>query len=278
MDDLQFGICILSHRTSHEAATLALELDVRFQPLAIAVIENGGRAEDEQRLRTAFAERPSVWVQTCSNQGYAHGNNVGLQLLHEKGCRYAFVFNPDVWIPPTTDLVSWVAQTAALNAAVSGPQIITVDQKVTAPLPEMTPWNSVLPVWLIPKHGNDSSRTNVHATTGCALLLDLKVILNLGGFDEHLFLYREEQALGHKLAQHGLAWMYLPEWTVEHRHQRKVGSYRTWWRHRQWEYASTVHVFAKYQGQSALGLAAYSVLFAAKTVLYALLLPFFARR
>jgi GT2 family glycosyltransferase len=278
MDDLQFGICILSHRTAREAANLALELDVRFQPSAIAVIENGGCVEDEQLLRNAFVERPGIWVQTCSNQGYAHGNNVGLRLLQEKGCRYAFVFNPDVWIPPTTDLVSWVARAAALNAAVSGPQILTVDQRVTEPLPEMTPWNSVMPAWLIPKHGNDSSRTNVHATTGCALLLDLKVVLNLGGFDEHLFLYREEQALGHKLAQNGMAWMYLPEWTVEHRHQRKVGSYRTWWRHRTWEHSSTVYVFTKYQRRSWIGIASYTVMFAVKTVLYALLLPFFVRR
>lgn len=278
MDDLRFGICVLSHRTAREAASLALELDVRFQPLAIAVIENGGCVEDEQLLRNAFAERPSIWLQTCSNRGYAHGNNLGLRLLQEKGCRYAFVFNPDVGIPPTTDLVSWVARAAALNAAVSGPQILTVDQRVTEPLPEMTPWNSVMPAWLIPNHGNDSSRTKVHATTGCALLLDLEVVLNLGGFDEHLFLYREEQALGHKLAQNGMAWMYLPEWTVEHRHQRKVGSYRTWWRHRTWEHTSTVYVFTKYQLRSWIGIASYTIMFAAKTVLYALLLPFFARR
>jgi GT2 family glycosyltransferase len=186
-------------------------------------------------------------------------------------CSWGIVLNPDVSIPSSVRLREWIQAAESDGVVVSGPQILDKNGKVTQPLMVLSPWNAVL-------RSSTPILGHIHATTGCAIAIQLKPFFSWGGFDERLFLYREEQALGHTLEQHGLNWGYHPTFCVVHDHQRKVSSYSNWLKHRIWEYQSTLHIFSSYQKRTILDLCWYRVLFGIKSTIYALLLPLIARK
>lgn len=268
----KFGVCILSHRMSRAAGDLARRILSDQDPVAVVIVENGEQRADRAYLDSFANEIEDVRVLFCSNRGYAHGNNLGLNyLMSEYGCQWAVVLNPDVSIPQGVKLSLWIQAAGEDGVAVSGPQILDDRGRVTPPLAVLSPWNAVIP-------SPNTPRVPIHATTGCALAIHLQAFFSCGGFDEELFLYREEQALGHTLERYGLKWGYHPDFTIVHHHQRKVSSYSSWLKHRIWEYQSTVHVFMSHQRRGFVDLWFYRILFGIKSAIYVLFLPFFARR
>lgn len=173
---------------SRTAGDLARRILRDQDPVAVVIVENGEQTTDREYLASFANEIEAVRVLFCSNRGYAHGNNLGLKhLMSEDGCRWAVVLNPDVSIPQGVQLSSWIQAADNDGVAVSGPQILDDRGRVTPPLALLSPWNAVIP-------SPNTPGVRIHATTGCALAIHLQSFFACGGFDEGLFLYREEQA------------------------------------------------------------------------------------
>jgi GT2 family glycosyltransferase len=271
MDVPSFGVCILSHGSSIDTVELLEELFLEHEVPHAVVVENGANPLDVERFEELALRHPKLTVIESPNLGYSSGNNLGLRTLMNKGCEWGVVFNPDV--RPTGDqkIADWIKASVAAGCTVSGPMIYDASNRVVNPLDVLSPFNAVVPM-------PTKRKSRIHATTGCALALNLGAFFDLGGFDEGFFLYREEQALGYKLEANHQQWFYYQDFEVYHHHRRKVESLRSWLAHRKWEFQSTLRIFAVYQKRSRLGIWSYQVLFVTKSALYLLMLPFFARR
>ena len=271
MDVPSFGVCILSHGSSIDTVELLEELFQKHDVPHVVVVENGGNPLDVERFNEFARRYPKLTVVESPNLGYSSGNNLGLRTLMNMGCEWGIVFNPDVRLTGNQSIVDWISTSVAVGCTVSGPLIYDAPNRVVNPLDVLSPLNAVVPT---PPKRN----AQIHATTGCALALKLGPFFDLGGFDEGFFLYREEQALGHKLDANHQQWYYYQDFEVYHHHRRKVESLRSWMDHRKWEFQSTLRIFQVYQKRDRLSIWSYQVLFLAKSALYLLMLPFFARR
>lgn len=271
MDVPSFGVSILSHGSPTDTVELLEELFQKHEVPHAVVVENGGNPLDVKRFKKLARRYPQLTVVESPNLGYSSGNNLGLRTLKEKGCEWGVVFNPDVRPTGNQRIADWISASKAARCTVSGPLIYDSDNRVVNPLEVLSPFNAVVPM---PTKRNGQ----IHATTGCALALNLDAFFDLGGFDEGFFLYREEQALGHKLEANHQQWHYYQDFEVCHRHRRKVESFRSWLSHRKWEYRSTLRIFEIYQKRDRVSIWSYQALFIVKSVLYLLMLPFFTRR
>lgn len=160
---------------------------------------------------TRLAERyPGVRVLAQDrNLGYGRGANVGLRACETP---YALLLNPD--INATPDAIDAIARhlrdAEGQRVAVVGPAT-SKDQ-----------------------HRSGAGPTKVGWVSGCAMLLDVAAIQDIGLFDENIFLYSEETELCHRVGQAGYTMLRCDDVLFDHHVGTSSGSsplveYLRWW-------------------------------------------------
>lgn len=210
------------------------QVDIR-----ILVLDNASPDGSYEKLEATFKNHPQVeLLQTGENGGYAKGNNVGLAFLRNKSFDYLLISNNDVRVEDQTLLTSLITQYQALpNIAFLAPAMFVdgqEDQKHQAwRLPRFRDevMASLRILYFIGKRTIQTSRyqfptsaltpKKVDCLSGSFFLGNKAIFDQLGGFDEHTFLYGEETILGHKIRDLGLQ-NYL--WRAKHYHHDQGGT------------------------------------------------------
>lgn len=171
------------------------------------------------------------------NGGYGYGNNIGLNKAKELGADYAVIANPDTeW---DSDCVSSMTSELEKGASVCAPMCITPDSSYASPISAwpIRPWHLELfdrgPLCrrLFKNQINYSKKffattgvVDVGAVLGSLLAVDVNKVLEVGAYDENVFLYCEENILGFKLKEHGYKTMLLRDKTYLHSHKPALPS------------------------------------------------------
>ena len=225
--------------------------------LLTILVDNGSEASEKQRLLegvesigkfTVLGENDintyhssddgikNVLLLLDNNYGYAKGNNFGLKLALELGCKYAVISNNDVMfeIPVVDKLLQCIEMSE--NAAVIGPKILGIHNEQQGPYERLTLYHYFFyPVffplsWPVDKirrmvmHDKDLEAKGCgrvkypYRVMGSFMLVDLKVMKEVGWLDENTFLYAEEPILAEKLLKHGYRMAYTDSVYVKHMH------------------------------------------------------------
>ena len=225
--------------------------------LLTILVDNGSEASEKQRLLegvesigkfTVLGENDintyrnsddgikNILLSLDNNYGYAKGNNFGLKLAFELGCKYAVISNNDVMleIPVIDQLLQCIKMSE--NAAVIGPKILGIHNEQQGPYERLTLYHYFFyPVffplsWPVDKvrkmvmHSDDLEAKGCgrikypYRVMGSFMLVDLEVIGKIGWFDENTFLYAEESILAEKLLKQGYRMAYTDSVYVRHVH------------------------------------------------------------
>ena len=203
----------------------------------IVIVDNNSSDGSSEAVR----EVPKTHIiYAGKNGGYGFGNNLGMQYaIKELNADHALIMNPDAEVPEEAIKAMLCAMTADDSAAVCAPVCTTPKSTFAAPA---AAWP--IRVWHLelfehcpilrrifakktnyPKEFLDGiGSCEVGAVPGSCLMADLKKINSVGGYDENVFLYCEENILGYKLKKASYKTLLLKDVKYLHNHKPALPS------------------------------------------------------
>jgi N-acetylglucosaminyl-diphospho-decaprenol L-rhamnosyltransferase len=159
----------------------------------------------------AIAEREGVRViRNARNEGYGRANNAGVRAAETE---LVLIVNPDVVVQRGAVPALVDAARRYSDAEFFAPQIVEPSGRVFFQPRSL----------LAPYLTNPTGRTSLPEGEACApffsgacFLIRRDLFLRLGGFDENIFLFYEDDDLCRRVAETGSALIYVPKAVVRH--------------------------------------------------------------
>lgn len=189
---------------------------VSYPRMRLFVVDNAG---DFDVAGSAANGGPPVHVlRPGRNLGFAEGSTRGVEAALAEGADYVLLLNNDVVVEPDF-LGRLVTEARAAGAGLACPQITFFHEPDRA-------WyaGGGFSLWLgLPRHAGWRRAVRRHGkprevgfVTGCAMLIDPRVIAAVGGFDARLFIYCEDLDLSLRARRAGFRLLFVPEAVVHH--------------------------------------------------------------
>lgn len=180
----------------------------------IVVVDNNSPDNSYDKLKHLNSESIVV-VKERKNRGYGAGNNAGVKIAYEHGCDIAFISNSDVFY----DLSCFSAICDCFDIHKNAVVCSAIQRNgFTGNILKDSAWD--LPTYYsyiqssflyVNRYFNKSIEYSeapympVDCVSGAFLAVRIKPFLEVGGYDERIFLYCEESILGYRLKEHGLS-------------------------------------------------------------------------
>ncbi|HJQ85831.1 MAG TPA: glycosyltransferase family 2 protein [Candidatus Binatia bacterium] len=190
----------------------------------VAVVDNGSHDGSVEAIRERF---PDVRVVALPrNEGFAGGNNAGMQAALEAGAGAVLLLNNDThvapdFLQPLLEVLNGNARAAAVSGAVlraDSPSVLDVaylDIYFGHGLVHRRGVNA------LPGEGFDAVKP-VSAGIGCCLLIRAEALRRIGLLDERYFAYHEEVDWCFRVHRAGLQIVYQPYSRVWHHGSRST--------------------------------------------------------
>lgn len=199
----------------NSAAVLGKALDAIPSGVEIIVVDNASEDNSLQIARDAGAK----CIANTSNLGFSKGSNIGA-----RGSKREFILflNPDAVIKEGAMDILLAAADRYPSSALIGPRLLDVNGKSV--------WRYKSRLHPIEKNTRPPVEPEfaccVPLLTGAALLCRRKAFEDVGGFDENIFLYHDDDDLSLRLTQKGWSLIYEPAAEVHHAFGTSSGSSR----------------------------------------------------
>ena len=176
------------------------------------VVDNASRDES---VEVALAHGATV-VRHARNEGYGRGNNTGARAALSE---FLLIVNPDVVIQPGSVAELLNAARRYPEAGFFAPKIVEPDGRVF-----FQPRSLVAPYLQNPKGHLAIPEADACAPffSGTCFLVRRSLFLAIGGFDENIFLFYEDDDLCRRVAEKSPALIYVPAAVVEHQRGRST--------------------------------------------------------
>lgn len=194
----------------------------------ILVVDNGSTDDSLKQLKKRYwNDKKIIIIETGKNGGYGFGQNFGINYINEKlKSDYAVITSPGVFFSEKT------IQTLLRFAKEKKAGIVSATQKINGKVSENAAWKIPTPFqWAFIEsrlrskifkeyHYNKSffydNYSKVDCVLGAMFLVDVKKFIDVGGYDENMFLFGEETLLGFKMKKKGYSTYILNKYFYEH--------------------------------------------------------------
>lgn len=267
------GIVILNYQSYSDTIRLSkkineLEKQIPDINLITCIVDNNSTNESVKSIREELSDilftESFYLIKLDQNLGYSSGNNAGIRYLREKGLKYIFVMNNDVYIDDVSFFGNMLNTLKTSGAAVVGPGIIQkgkIELALRLDRPgfcSLVCENLFLPVIIIRNKtkrkklnlSNEKKVQHVYSVSGSCFLIDADKALESGFlFDEIIFLYEEETILGERMFRHKQLVVFNPNLTVIHKHGATITQYYNKKRQNRMKDESFKEYLYKYRGE-----------------------------
>lgn len=193
---------------------------VTYPEYKIIIVDNGSHDGSVAAIRANYPHM--MVIEAGQNLGYTGGNNLGLDYARTLGVEYALLLNNDTEVAP--EFLSELVKVAEADPLVGivGPLIYYFDQ------PNMV-WSAGGTIdWyrgnttMVGLNQIDNGQFNapphpVDFATGCALLIKMPVIEQIGPLDPRFFAYYEETEWCVRVARAGYKIVQVPQAKIWHK-------------------------------------------------------------
>ena len=179
----------------------------------VIVVDN---ASSDDTVALAEGQGARV-VRNARNEGYGRANNIGVRAADTE---FVLVVNPDCFVDAGAVAALVNAARRYPDAALFAPQIVEPDGRV------FYQPRSLLASYLQNPSGElvlPEGEVCAPFFSGACFLIRREVFLKLGGFDDNIFLFYEDDDLCRRVADSGSALVYVPQAVVRHGRGRSSG-------------------------------------------------------
>lgn len=175
-------------------ACLSTLLDSTYPNLSVTVVDNASNDGSPEMVREKF--EGVTLIESGENLGYAAGANTGIRYARGRGADFVLLLNNDVELDPSavTELVD--AANPDSRRAMIGPMIYYWDRPeiIWSAGGEVSYWTgNIRHRGLRQKdEGQFAEIAEVDYVTGCAVLVSLSALNEIGLMDEGYFMYNED--------------------------------------------------------------------------------------
>lgn len=227
---VKVAVIILNYNSHADTAKcISLLQKQKGVTLEIVVVDNASTPDDLTALRSLCESAQCTLIPTSENRGYNAGNNIGLRYAHAQGYDYALVANPDMEFPDEHYVATLLHEMQAQQAVITASDIVTPEGMHQNPLHADGDWRSAwqwVGEWLRPQRPKDTyafidNYGHSHPcakVSGCCFLIRMAFVVEIGFFDEGVFLYCEEAILARQAQQAGGRLYYTTATQAIHRH------------------------------------------------------------
>ena len=186
----------------------------------IVIIDNGSENESVAKIRAAH---PDLQLEEAEeNLGFVGGNNLGMQIAEELNADYILLLNNDTEVAPQFLSLMVEAAESDSQIGVVGPLIYYYEQ------PEMV-WSAGGKIdwqrgdtFMIGLNEVDDGQFGdescpVDFVTGCALLIKMQVVQQVGMMDPRFFAYFEETEWCVRVRRAGYKILHVPQAKIWHK-------------------------------------------------------------
>jgi GT2 family glycosyltransferase len=189
---------------------------LRADGIPALVVDN---ASTDDTISVAEGQGATV-VRNTRNEGYGRANNIGVQAADTE---FVLIVNPDCVVDPGAVAALVDAARRYPDAGFFAPQIVEPNGRVFfQPRSLLSPYLHNPQGKLILPEGEACAPF----FSGACFLMRRELFLKLGGFDENIFLFYEDDDLCRRVADSGSALIYVPQAVVRHGRGRSSGEKR----------------------------------------------------
>jgi GT2 family glycosyltransferase len=210
----QVSVCVIAYNSGPTLRTCLERLGAQtFRDFETLVIDNASPDPGDAAIAAEFP-----WarlIRNAENLGFAGAGNQGARQAEG---RWYVLLNPDAFARP-----DWLAE--LIGAAERHPQIRSFTSvQLAEDAPGMLDGlGDVMSIFGIPYRGGYLNPDRGQAREGCvfspcgaAMMIDRRLFLELGGFDEDFFCYGEDVDLGYRLQLAGEPTLLVPGAVIGH--------------------------------------------------------------
>lgn len=226
---MQLSVIILNYNVRYflELCVCSVQQAIKGLEAEIIVVDNNSSDDSCAMMKQRFPE--VTLIENKENSGFPKGNNIGVDAAKGK---YVCILNPDTVVAEDTF-------TKVLDYAQTKPDLGIVGAKLVDGrgqfLPESkrgvpTPWVASTKISglykLFPKvalfnkyyaqHLQENQTGIVEVLVGAFMVMERKLYLEVGGFDEDCFMYSDDFDLSYTVMKSGRHNYYFPATTVIH--------------------------------------------------------------
>ena len=268
------GVVIVNYRNYDLAESfLKCTLPKLGVPYRAVVVDNGATPEESARLQ----EETGVHVIPHANEGFAVGNNVGIEWLSSFPDVDTILFsNTDIEIPEEAVMIPLLDRLSNdPGIGIIAPDVVGLDGKRQSPEPYIPLWDKYVWVYLETPflsaerkeerfyfHYAEQAGEGFHyKLMGSFFLCRKQDLEEIGGFDPNTFLFGEEAILTERMKTIGKRPFFLPSVKVIHHHGATVSSHFSKRRVALERFRSEAYYYRRYRGYSRVSIALAGLLF-----------------
>ena len=206
------------------------------------VVDNASNDDSKIRLKSFCEKRDKIFfVENQENKGYGAGNNVGIFVAKKLGMDLALIANPDTDFEERVIKVVKSVMVKNYNISICAPLVETNDVygsrenvlKGASCWPMRDFMHSLVENGPIcrrlftkalhyDRNFYNAKIRKVGAVLGALLMVRVEDFLRVGGYDENMFLYGEEDLLSKKMADIGKKTVVVTGYKYKHIHSASI--------------------------------------------------------
>jgi GT2 family glycosyltransferase len=186
----------------------------------VLVIDNGSVDDSVAAIRTAHPQ--ITLIEAGDNLGYVGGNNLGLEYARGQSADYALLLNNDTEVAP--DFLNLLIESieADPSVGITGPMIYYFNQpEVIWSAGGAIDWQQgttqMMGLNEVDKGQFGQSPYFVDFVTGCALLINISLVEQVGSLDPRFFAYFEETEWCVRVSRNGYKILQVPAAKIWHK-------------------------------------------------------------
>jgi GT2 family glycosyltransferase len=243
------SVVIVNYRGADHTITCldaVRELDWPPEALEVIVVDNASGDDSVERIRAAH---PGVTVIPLKeNTGFAAGCNRGVAAA--SGTYVAFLNNdgrPDgAWLAAAVEALEGAGSVACVASKVLDWEGHAIDFVGGG----LSFYGHGFKRHVGEPDGGFEDEADVLFASGAALVIDASVFRDVGGFDEHYFMFFEDVDLGWRLWVRGYRVRYVPRSIVYHHHHASMSGVSPWREHYLLERNALFTIFKNYDEEN----------------------------
>src|SRR5215475_1768439 len=198
-------------------------LKIDYPNFRVLVVDNASTDDSLTRFNKTFSDPRLELLGNTNNEGYAGGNNRGIERALLRGADYVFILNNDTVVEPGCLKPLVLAMERDCTIGICGGPLLsngttTCGQYVNLYTATARTGNRV-------RH-RTTGAFEVDYLIGAALMVRSRLVTQIGGFDESFFLLYEDMDLCFRARKQGLKICFIPSPGITHINHASIGRSR----------------------------------------------------